>query len=179
VDFADGCISPLAYRGAVPGAVQRYKFLGASAYHESFGLLVAQCIQDHLPEEVDELTWAPLSRKRLRERGYDQAQRLARQAGRTLNLPVFPTLEKVRHTKPQSGLEDEESRKANALGAYRLRPDAAVEGKRLVLVDDVVTSGATLCECARCLKQGGAAKVWCVTLARAGSGKNEKSEKNG
>jgi ComF family protein len=179
VDFADGCISPLAYRGAVPGAVQRYKFLGASAYHESFGLLVAQCIQDHLPEEIDALTWAPLSRRRLRERGYDQAQLLAQKAGKTLHLPVLPTLKKVRHTRPQSRQEDEESRRANALGAYGLCPDAAVEGRRLILVDDVVTSGSTLSECARLLKQAGAAKVWCATLAQAGSGKNEKSEKNG
>ena len=93
---------------------------------------------------------------------------LAQEVGRALNVPVEPLLEKTRETAQQSLLETPAQRKANTLGAYRLREDARVEGKKILLVDDVVTSGATLSACAAELKRKGAAEVWCVTLAQAG-----------
>lgn len=169
VDFSKGCVSPLTYRGAVPDAVRRYKFGGFKSYKRSFGALMAQCAQDQFNETADILTWAPLSRKRLRERGYDQAELLAREIGAVLGLPVLPTLEKVRHTKPQSDLTEESARRANALGAYAALPGVDVAGKGIILVDDVVTSGATLSECARVLLESGAKWVWCLTLAQAKS----------
>ena len=167
VEFADGCFSPLAYRDQVREAVQRYKFTPVPAYGAPFGLLMAQCLTDHLSQAPDLLTWAPLSSRRLRERGFDQARLLARRAGQRLNVPLVPTLKKVRHTRPQSSLEGESARRANALGAYALLPQIDLAGKRVVLVDDVVTSGATLSECARVLCQAGAAEVACLTLAQA------------
>ena len=167
VDFIQGCCSPLAYRGAVREAIHRYKFSGVRAYARPFGLLMAQCVQDR-PEMAPELiTWAPLSRKRRRERGYDQGELLARAMAKRLGLPAVPTLVKARHTQPQSGLDSAEARRANALGAYALLPGAEVAGRRVLLADDVVTSGATLSECARTLLEAGAAEVWCVTLAQA------------
>ena len=167
VDFADGCFSPLAYRDRVPEAVRRYKFSRVNAYGRPFGLLAAQCAQDHLPQRPDVLTWVPLSRKRLRERGFDQAELMARAAGESLDLPVVPTLQKVRHTGAQSDLEEERARRSNVRGAYALLPGTDVAGKKMLLVDDVVTSGATLSECARVLKQAGARQVYCLTLAQA------------
>ena len=91
--------------------------------------------------------------------------------GEELNLPVLPALEKIRHNQTQSDLDSEGARRANALGAYAVLPEAGVEGKRVLLVDDVVTSGATLSECARVLRQAGAVKVYGLTLARARRGK--------
>ena len=128
---------------------------------------MAQCVQDR-PEIAPELiTWAPLSRKRRRERGYDQGELLARAMAKRLGLPAVPTLVKARHTQPQSGLDSAEARRANALGAYALLPGADVAGRHVLLADDVVTSGATLSECARTLLEAGAECVWCVTLAQA------------
>ena len=176
VDFTAGCCSPLAYREQVPEAVRRYKFVGVRAYGKPFAQLMAQCVRDHDLGPVDALTWAPLSQKRLRERGYDQARLLAEYVGKELSIPVCPTLVKTRHTAPQSELEGESARRANALNAYGLLPGAEVRGKRLLLVDDVVTSGATLSECARMLLLSGAESVWCVTLAQART--DEKSGKN-
>lgn len=173
VEFADGCFSPLAYRDQVREAVQRYKFTPVPAYGAPFGLLMAQCLTDHLSQAPDLLTWAPLSSRRLRERGFDQARLLARRAGQRLNVPLVPTLKKVRHTRPQSSLEGESARRANALGAYALLPQIDLAGKRVVLVDDVVTSGSTLSECARLLRQIGAAQVFCLTLAQAGPARRE------
>lgn len=169
VDFTDGCLSPLGYRDSVPEAIRRYKFSGVRAYARPFGLLMAQCAADHTLE-VDCVTWVPLSAKRLRRRGYDQAELLARGVGERLGLPVQPLLQKIRDTQAQSDLETEGARRANALGAYVVLPGAGMEGKRILLVDDVVTSGATLSECARMLRQAGAVKIYGLTLARARRG---------
>ena len=170
IDFADGCFSPLAYRDGVPEAVRRYKFSRVRALGKPFARLMAQCLADRLPQGADLICWAPLARKRLRERGFDQAERMAREVGRLLSIPARPALKKVRNTGPQSGLEEASARRANARGAYVLLPGAGVAGKRVVLVDDVVTSGATLSECAALLRQGGAAEVFCLTLAQARRG---------
>ncbi len=111
-----------------------------------------------------------MAKKRLRERGFDQAELLAREVGRLLDLPVRPVLGKTRNTGPQSELEEESARRANARGAYALLPGIDLTGRRVVLVDDVVTSGSTLSECAALLRQGGAAEVYCLTLAQARHG---------
>ncbi len=173
VDFTEGCFSPLAYRDSVPDAVKRMKFSRDRSLAEPFGLLAAQCLRDRLTVPVDALTWAPLSRKRLRERGFDQAELMAGAAGESLSLPVRPTLLKLRDTVPQSELEEESDRRKNARDAYALRPGAEVEGKTLVLVDDVVTTGSTLGECARVLREAGARAVYGLTLAQARSGKEK------
>ena len=180
VDFTQGCWSPLAYQAQVREAVQRYKFAPAPAYGRPFGLLMAQCARAQ-GVEAELVTWAPLSKKRRRKRGFDQGELLARTVGECLALPVLPLLEKSRHTVPQSSLPDGAARRANALGAYSLLPGGRIEGRRVLLVDDVVTSGATLSECARLLCQGGAKQVLCLTLAQAGEGgdKLENNRNNG
>lgn len=177
VDFTQGCWSPLAYQAQVREAVQRYKFAPAPAYGRPFGLLMAQCARDQ-GVEAELVTWAPLSKKRRRKRGFDQGELLARTVGECLALPVLPLLEKSRHTVPQSSLPDGAARRANALA---LLPGRRIEGGRVLLVDDVVTSGATLSECARLLCQGGAKQVLCLTLAQAGEGgdKLENNRNNG
>ena len=167
VEFAGGCFSPLDYRGAVPEAVRRYKFGRVRAMARPFAGLMARCLDGRLEQRPDLICWAPLSGKRLRERGFDQAELLAREVGRRLSVPVRPALRKKRHTVPQSGLEDESARRANAQGAYVLLPGADLSGKRVVLVDDVVTSGSTLGACAALLRRGGAESVCCLTLAQA------------
>lgn len=167
VEFADGCFSPLAYRDAVPEAMHRYKFGRVRALGRPFAELMARCLEGRLEERADLICWAPLSRKRLRERGFDQAELLAREVGRRLSVPVRPALWKPRHTAPQSGLEDASARRASVQGAYALLPGADLSGKRVVLVDDVVTSGSTLSACAALLRQGGAERVYCLTLAQA------------
>ncbi len=173
VDLTENCFSPLAYRDSVPDAVKRMKFSRDRSLAEPFALLAVQCLRDRLDAPVDEVTWAPLSRKRLRERGFDQAELMARAAGESLSLPVRPALLKIRDTTPQSELEEERDRRNNARDAYALRPGAEVEGKTLVLVDDVVTTGSTLGECARVLREAGARAVYGLTLAQARSGKEK------
>lgn len=166
-EFITLAVSPLRYEGAVRDSFHRYKFYGQTAYAGAYGRLVAGCVRAHLDEPCELITWAPLSRRRKRERGYDQAQLLARAAADELALPLCPTLEKIRDTAPQSGLEENSARRANALGAYRCTDPGAVSGKQVLLIDDVITSGATASECARVLRTAGAKTVFCATLARA------------
>lgn len=169
VDFSAGCWSPLDYRDAVREAIHRYKFTPIRARGEALGKLMAQCVQDHPEIAPQVITWAPLSRKRRRERGFDQSEELARTLSRELGLPVESLLQKTQDTIRQSSLTTDAQRKANVLGVYSACPDAAIPGRRVLLVDDVVTSGSTLSACAKVLAQAGAEEVWCVTLAQAGN----------
>ncbi len=167
IDFADGCFSPLAYENMVREAIHRYKFSRVRALGKPLAVLMAQCLEARLPQGADYICWAPLSKKRLRERGFNQAELLGREVGRLRSIPVGPALKKVRNTAPQSDLEEESARRANARGVYALLPGTDLTGKRVVLVDDVVTSGATLSECAALLRQAQAEQVFGLTLARA------------
>jgi ComF family protein len=109
----------------------------------------------------------PLHPKRLRWRGFNQSVLLARQIGSVYKLPVdcFTLFRKI-DTPPQTQLPEEDRRK-NIRGAFGLAAESAMKGKRLLLVDDVYTSGATVNECSRVLKRGGSREVFVLTLARA------------
>lgn len=167
VDFCDECLSPLWYRGRVPEGIRRYKFEGGQIHSAVFGDFMAQCLKDRFDGAADLITWVPLSRKRRRERGYDQARLLAERVAVQSGLPSAALLEKARDTEVQSRLTEESARRANVQGAYRVLEGADVAGRRIILVDDVATSGATLSECAFCLRAAGAASVTALTLARA------------
>ena len=111
--FVRACVSPLNYEGDVRASLLRYKFGGATGYAKVYGRLVADTVRTELAGEYDLVTWVPLSRKRLRERGYDQACLLARSTAKELGLPLTPTLHKQRNTQPQSGTGDAAKRRAN------------------------------------------------------------------
>lgn len=161
------CVSPLRYRDAVRDSLRRYKFEGCRGYHRVYGKLVAQCIHDHLEGRYDVITWAPLSAKRKRERGYDQAFLLADTAAKHLGVQVRPLLQKVRHTAAQSGLEEDAQRHVNVQGVYAVPDPSLVRGKRVLVVDDIVTTGSTLTACAQALREAGAVDIFCATAARA------------
>lgn len=166
-EFFELCTAPLWYRERVRESHHRYKFSGVRAYAKPYAELMAQCVQDRLSVTFDVVTWVPIHSARRWKRGYDQSELLARRLAYVMGLPCERLLKKVRHTKAQSGLKGESVRRANVLGAYLLQPGVQVEGKRILLVDDVATTGATLSECARMLRTAGAVQVFCVTLAMA------------
>lgn len=167
VEFCDKCLSPLWYQDGVRQGMHSYKFQGGRNHARLFGLLMAQCLADRWGEPMDYVTWVPLSQRGLKRRGYDQCQLLAQQVGERMELEVEPTLVKVRDTQKQSRITSPSARRANVSGAYALREGVDVVGKHIVLVDDVATSGATLTECAACLRIGGAEEVVALTLAQA------------
>ena len=166
-EFFSLCAAPLRYHDKVRDSIRRYKFNGRRGYHKLYGKLVAQCVHDHLAGRYDLITWVPLSSQRKKERGYDQAFLLASAAALELGEVAVETLRKERHTAAQSGLTEAAQRRANVLGAYTPVDPELVAGKRVLLIDDVVTTGSTLSECARTLRTMGAKDVVCAALARA------------
>lgn len=171
VDLLEGCASALGYEGLVKACVRRFKFSRRRGYARALGPLVAQCARDHFPMDFDLISWPPLSPKGLRGRGFDQAQLLAQAVAADRGVSETPLFRKKNAIGRQSRLRDPAARRANVLGAYSLLEPELVRGKRVLLVDDVVTSGATLSECARVLLTAGAAGVWAVTLASSGGRK--------
>lgn len=111
------------------------------------------------------MTWVPVSRKRLRQRGFDQSRLLAASLCVDWHVAPVETLRKAVDNPAQSGLTDAEHRRANVLGVYEALPEN-VRNKHLLLIDDIVTTGSTLTECVRVLREAGAADVVCLTLAR-------------
>ena len=161
------CVSPLWYEGMVRASFHRYKFSGRQGYAKVYGGLMAQCVADHLKGQYDLITWVPLSRERKRERGYDQAMLLALAVALELDDVAVETLQKVHHSRAQSSLEGADARRENVKGNYAVTDRELVEGRRILLIDDIITTGATLSECATTLREARAADVVCATLARA------------
>jgi len=134
-----------------------------------FGVWLARAGADLLAD-ADLLAPVPLHRWRLFLRRYNQAALLAREAGRASGVAVVPDLlVRRRRTRSQGGL-DRSGRQRNVAGAFALRRAGSVKGKRVVLVDDVLTTGATVGECARVLRRAGAERVDVLTLARVVKG---------
>jgi ComF family protein len=161
----ESCCSPLFYTGNVRSSLLRYKFGGAAAYAEVYGEFMAKCIDEN-GISCDSITWVPLSRRRLRLRGYDQARLLAQALAARLELPCVPLLRKLRNNPAQARIGNAEKRRANVKDVYGLLPGAELPSGRILLVDDIVTTGATLSACAAVLKKAGAKQVYACTAAR-------------
>ena len=162
--FVRACVSPLTYEGDVRASLLRYKFGGAAAYADAYAALMEAYLDD-APIDCDVVTWTPLSRKRLRRRGYDQARLLAEPVAEHIGVPCAQLLVKTRNNPAQSGTKGRDKRAANVSGVYSPAPGTSAAGLRVLLVDDIVTTGATLSECARVLKAAGADKIFALTLA--------------
>lgn len=159
------CVSPLYYEGDVRASLLRYKFHSLTAYSKVYSKIIVKCI-DECQISCDIITWVPLSAKRLRKRGYDQARLLAAEIAREKNIPCVSLLKKTVNNPAQSGTGSPEKRKANVAGVYAFAGDMPLDGKSVLLIDDIVTTGATLSECARVLRAAGAGPVYAATLAR-------------
>ncbi len=173
-DFVSSVTAPLYYEGVVRASILRFKFHGAPARGRVYGRMIARKLREE-ERSFDVITWVPLSRKRLRRRGYDQAGILAEAAAEELGTEAEPLLEKIREIPPQSGIRTPEARRANVSGCYRVIDPNPVRGKRVLLIDDVVTTGATVSECARMLMLAGAEEVLAAAVATPRKNK-EKSQ---
>lgn len=159
------------YKENVRKSIQRFKFSYKRHYAEVYGRLLTMKLAGSLAEDTDILSWVPVSRLRKLKRGYDQSELLCRAVGKELGIPVVPVLKKIRHTPPQSGLRDAAQRRANVQGAYKALEPQLLANKRILLLDDVVTTGATASECARILLTAGAKEVYLAAIAAASDDK--------
>ena len=113
------------------------------------------------------VTYVPVSKKRKQERGYDQSYLLARETCRHWSVAPETLLQKTKDNVAQSSLSSREERQKNVVGAYVAVNEDKIKGQRILLIDDILTTGATPREAARVLREAGAAKVICATLAAA------------
>jgi ComF family protein len=161
----DGVYAPFLMRGPVREAIHLLKYNGVRVAALALGSLMADTIIT-APHAVDVVIPVPLHVSRSRSRGYNQAELLAREIGGRLNAPVRPELlQRARRTPPLARSSDAAARRSAVADAFRAAGDG-LGGARVLLVDDVCTTGATLHACASALKQSGAAFVWGVVAAR-------------
>lgn len=168
----DGVFSSLVYKGVVKKLVYRFKYNpNLTDLKETLTDLFYEGIiqKEELHKVLDKdsvFVPIPLYKSKMRKRGYNQAQILAKGLGKRLNIPVVDCLERIKNTKTQVGLKKEE-REENIKGAFRLKiKELRLKSfNHIFLVDDVVTSGATLKEAAKVLKKAGVTKVFGITLA--------------
>lgn len=153
------------FQGPLRKALHRLKYRNDSLLGAALapGLAIFVSSLDH---EAEAVVPVPLARRRLRQRGYNQIELVARPLAENMNLPYQPqSVARTRETRSQVSL-GRQDRWANVQGAF-LADEASVAGKRILLVDDVATTGSTVDACAAALRQAGAISVFAVTLARA------------
>ena len=168
----DRCVSPFYHKGVAAQGIYTLKSRGYHVTVEGFADEMAEVVRREyggLP--LDCVTSVPLHKKDWVERGFDQAQKLGQAVAERLCLPYEVTLTKITRTAPQKELKAVQ-RSGNLLGVFDVCAD--VSGKTILLVDDVITTGATLDECAKMLKIFGAAEVYGVTAAAAVLSKDEE-----
>ena len=163
--FVAAFASPFYYTGSVNRAIRRMKFSETPENAEVFGREMAAFAKEvYEGVTIDLVTFVPMTRREKRSRGYNQSELLARHTARELLLPMEPTLEKLYETRSQRTLS-QRRRSGNVLGVFEMTDPASVRGKRILLCDDLRTTGATLIECAKMLRIRGAREVICLTAA--------------
>jgi ComF family protein len=163
--FIESWLALWHYEGDVRSSLLRYKFYHRRHYAASYGRLLAMRIAREREDTFDLITWVPISRIRRLRRGYDQVELLAYAVCAELGVEPVSTLRKIRHNRAQSGIVGQAHRRANVLGVYTaVEPEKFID-KRILLLDDIITTGATVSECARVLLTAGAKEVHCAAVA--------------
>jgi ComF family protein len=160
----DGIRSVFLFQGTVRQAVLQLKYKHLKAVAAPLSQLLAEYLGSH-PLQGEVLIPVPLYPRRLRERGYNQASLLAKELSKLVGLPVEDdTLVRVKDSLPQARTKNAVERHLNVRDAFACHQP--LEGKQILLIDDVCTTGATLDACTIALKAAGASSVWGLTLAR-------------
>lgn len=159
--------SAVRFRGPLKDIIHALKYGHASCLVRDLAPYLAACVRTCYPRVLaDAVTFVPLYPRRERERTYNQSALLSRRLAALLGLPYLPSaLRRVRDTSTQTHL-DSHARRLNVRGAFVAVNERWLRGRQILLVDDVMTTGATVDECARTLKDAGAAGVFVVTVAR-------------
>lgn len=166
IPFLSGSFALWYYEDNVRDSLLRFKFHHRRSYAQGYGAMLAMKLLD-LQQQYDLITWVPVSRRRKWKRGYDQVELIAISLCKELKITPIPCLKKIRHNPPQSGITSAAQRRANVLGVYKVVNPEIIAGKRILLLDDIITTGATISECAKTLMAAGAKEVYGVAVAAA------------
>ena len=157
--------APFVYRGFIEKYIIAYKFHGKKHFHKKLGIEMANRFSACYPSvNADMVTFVSVSQKTLFLRGYNQSELLAKAVAENLSLPLVPLFVKTKETKSQSHLTAKE-RATNLNNAISLIDNADIEGKTIILCDDVKTTGNTFNICVKLLTDAGASDVYCLSAA--------------
>lgn len=156
--------APHRYTGNYRKNIHRFKFDGVTDYARAIGQLIVDRVPEEAFEGVDFITFVPLNRDVRRRRGYNQAELIARAVAELKGIPVRDVLEKVKQNRPQHSLSAS-ARKKNVKGVFAVKED--IKGQNIILADDIITTGETMCECAKLLFRAGAGNVTGICAASA------------
>ncbi|MBL7068298.1 MAG: ComF family protein [Candidatus Omnitrophica bacterium] len=160
-------IAACRYEGVIKEALRLFKYKNAFSLINTFSRLFAEFIDRNIDmRKIDLIIPVPLHPVKLRERGFNQARLLAQPIARRYNVPIsISNLIKVKYTKPQSGL-NRNQRLRNLRNAFSVKKAGPLKGKKILLIDDVYTTGTTVNKASYALKRAGALEVKTLTLAR-------------
>lgn len=154
--------SPFMYDGIIKRLIHNFKYDNAKFLFKPLAKYMANCYKEN-NMKADVIVAIPLYKARFKKRGYNQAEKLAEEMSKIINLPLISALERIKDTPSQTNLDFKE-RQRNIEGAFTVK-DKSFEGKNVLLIDDVYTSGATMKEASKVLKQNGAKDIYIITLA--------------
>lgn len=158
------CCSPFPYNDIFASAVKNFKFhnLGGNAKQLAF-VMVQSIIQSYNISDFDIITCVPMHKRMIKQRGYNQAELLAKECAEILGIPFVQTLEKYKENTAQHSIKAS-LRADNVRGVYRLVNKNIAKGKNILIIDDIITTGHTLGECAKILTKGKCKSVNCAVL---------------
>lgn len=163
IDYA---VSAFFYEDQPKQAMLGLKYHGKRWYAEHLAWYLAEQLRKQaFTKEISVITFVPMSAKKQKKRGYNQAELLARALGEELSLPVRPMLQKIKETGEQHTLSARQ-RKYNLVGAYDLLASGIAAGERILLTDDVLTTGNTMRCCADVLKSDGAERIYAAAICK-------------
>lgn len=173
-EFAfDRAYSVYCYDGAVRDIVHKFKYAGAM-WLADFGGKAMASEHDLSENNIGYVTFVPMYKKKQKSRGYNQAELLARKFSHYTKLECIDALERLKNTTPQSHLDKEERRKniEDAIG-INVRHENLIKNKNILVIDDILTTGSSLNECAKVLKKHGAANVYGYCLCSVSDSKEK------
>lgn len=171
INYAVGgyaCYSAFPYSDIFKRGVCAFKFKNCGAYSKPLAYALYKRTESIIDlNSIDLITSVPMHKKSLKNRGYNQSQLLAKDFAELVNIPYADTLEQHKENKTQHNLKKKERAK-NVKGVYRIIDKSIVENKRILIIDDIITTGNTLGECARTLTKAGSGLITCATICAAG-----------
>lgn len=152
------CHTAAPYSGGLMTSMRRFKFGGKTSYAKKFAELMEECNLDFF--QFDVITYVPMAKEKERKRGYNQSKLLAKVIAAAHNIECESLLKRINSGENQKNISSRKRRAANVRGAFTAC--GSVKGRRILLVDDIITTGSTLSECAKSLYNSGAAEVCCI-----------------